>query len=124
AVQTGVHSGPAFLLGPTSLALSGPVAAPVRSTFTITNAGNTVQRYTVDAVHSHLTGIKDWGGTIRGTALAPFHFLVRPGLERMVGAVYWNSADRFLVKGQSDAVYMRVALYDPLGRFVNYSYGV
>jgi subtilisin family serine protease len=123
AVQTAVHSGPAFLLRPNSLAISGPVAAPFQAAFTITNVGNTVQRYSVDAARSQLIGIERWGGTIRGTALAPFHVTVRPGLERIVGAVYWNSADRFLVKGKSDAVFMRVALYDPRGRFANYSYG-
>jgi subtilisin family serine protease len=123
AVQTAVHSGPAFLLRPNSLAISGPVAAPFHAAFTLTNAGNTVQRYTMDAVHSHLAGIEGWEGTIRDAALAPFHFTVRPGLERIVGAVYWNSADRFLVKGKSNAVFMRVALYDPLGRFANFSNG-
>lgn len=124
AVQTATHAGPSFLLGPNSLAVAGPVAAPFSRTFSITNSGPTTRDYHFSAVQSRQAGQQEWSGKLGGKELKVYHFTVRPGLERIVGAVYWNSAGRFLVAGVSKEVALRVSLYDPLGRFANYSYGV
>ncbi len=124
AVQTAVHSGPSFLLTPNSLAVSGPRAAPFTTTIAITNTGSAAQTYRFDATQSHLTGFHTWVGVVEGTQLQAYHIDVPAGLERIAGAVYWNSADRYPVLGTDGAVALRVALYDPLGRFVNYAYGL
>ena len=125
AVQTALGSGPSFLVGPSSLAISGTVSSPFRATVSVTNTGATVQRYSLDATLSRQSALQEWSGVSKGATLNAFTFTVAPGLERVVGAVYWKSADRFVVPGgASKDVAMRVALYDPLGRFANYSYGV
>ena len=124
AVQTATRGGPSFLIGPNSLAVAGPVAAPFSARFAITNTGYTAEHITLDAVQSHQIGIQEWGGTVQSTELHPFKFTVAPGLERVEGSVSWDSSDRFQVRGSTQLVALRVALYDPLGRFVNYSYGV
>jgi hypothetical protein len=119
AVQTATHTGPSFLIAPNSLAIGGPVAAPFTVPLTITNTGPTVQSYSVDAAQSQETGLREWAGTVESSALQAFHVTVRPGLERIVGAVYWNYVSRFREQGSSQEVALRVALYDPRGRFVN-----
>ncbi|HZS91606.1 MAG TPA: S8 family serine peptidase [Chloroflexota bacterium] len=124
AIQTAIHSGQSFLLNPASIAAAGPIAAPFSTTFSVTNTGSLVQTYSFDAVQSHLIGINTFKGQVRSTEAHSYTVDVKPGLERMVAAVYWNSADRFNVQGSSKEVALRVSLYDPLGRFVNYSYGV
>jgi subtilisin family serine protease len=124
AIQTAVHSGGSFLLNPNSIAVSGPIAAPFSTTFSVTNTGSLVQTYTFDAEQSHLIGLTSFKGEVTSTEAHSYTATVKPGLERMVAAVYWNSSDRFKVQGSSKEVALRVALYDPLGRFVNYSYGV
>ena len=125
AVQTALGSGPSFLVNPNALAISGTVGAPFHTTLAITNTGTTVQRYGLDATVSTQTGAREWAGVAKGKDLVTYPVTVAPGLERIVGAVYWNSADRFTLRsGESKDVAMRVALYDPLGRFANYSYGV
>jgi len=124
AVQTAAHVGPSFMMAPNAVAIASDTGAPFRTGFTVTNTGSTAQRYAFDAVGSHQTSVRQWNGTINGTHLAVYRFVAAPGMERMVGSVYWNSADRYDVGGSSKEVAMRVSLYDPLGRFVNYSYGV
>ena len=125
AVQAALGSGPSFLLSPNSLAVSGTVSSPFHTTLAITNSGTTAQRYSLDATISSQSALREWSGASTGTSLNAYTFTVAPGLERVVGAVYWSSADRFKVPGgASKDVAMRVALYDPLGRFANYSYGV
>ncbi len=125
AVQTALRSGPSFLLGPNALAISGTVSTPFQSAVTISNTGTTTQRYALDATVSRQSGVREWPGVVKGKGLNSYTFNVAPGIEHVVGAVYWNSADRFTVPGgASKDIAMRVALYDPLGRFANYSYGV
>lgn len=124
AVQTVLHSGPSFLLSPTSLSIAGTPGTRFSKTFKINNSGSTTQTYHVNAALSLLTGIHTWTGVTNGTtALHVYHFTVRPGLERIVGAVYWDASARYNVNGSTKEVALRVALYDPLGRFVNYTYG-
>jgi subtilisin family serine protease len=125
AVRTALRSGPSFLLTPNALAISGTVSTPFQDAVTISNTGTTTQRYALDATVSQQSGVRQWPGVAKGKALNSYTFNVGPGIEHIVGTVYWNSADRFtLPGGVSKDIAMRVALYDPLGRFTNYSYGV
>lgn len=124
AVQTASRSGPSYLIGPNSTAISGTANSPFTTSFAVTNTGTTTQDYHFNATASHQTDVQEWQGSISGTQLRPYHFTVAPGTERVVGAVFWDSSSRYMVDKASDAVAMRVSIYDPRGRFVNYSYGV
>ncbi len=124
AVQTALRSGPSYLVGPNSIAISGTVDSPFTTGFAITNTGTTTQHYSFNATASHQTAVQEWRGSLAGTQLRPYHFTVAPGTERIVGAVFWDSSSRYPIDGISKEVAMRVSIYDPRGRFVNYSYGV
>jgi len=124
AVQTALRNAPSYLVGPNSIAVSGQVSSSFTTGFAVTNTGTTPTRYSFNATASHQTAVQEWQGSVTGTELRPYHFTVAPGTERVVGAVFWDSSSRYTIEGASKEVAMRVSLYDPRGRFVNYSYGV
>ena len=118
--------GPSVNIYPNSIVSKGLPGAPLSASFTVTNTGSTTQQMTpsasISVVAHHLT----WSGRVLADLTMPHSFWVPAGMGKLTASVNWRRTDQIVFANGSTKkdIVLRIALYDPLGRLVNYGYGV
>lgn len=126
AVDMILHQGASFSVAPNSLVL--PTTLPGASqtgTFTVTNTGNRLEHLRVDVQADHVQTALTFNGSTLFNHDSAFPIQVPAGVAKISVYINWTSSSQItLGDGSVKPVELRIALYDPNKKFVNYAYGV
>ena len=120
AVDLVTRTGASVLLSG-AIALHGRVGDRVSGTVTLTNSGSTSEDLSLAAEHSAVVKRLSFGGTAVADQFQTYQFTVPAGVNKLTAGVYWNKLSSVPLPGQAAKTPdLRIRLYDPQDRFVNY----
>ena len=120
AIDLVTRTGASVLLSG-ALALHGQAGDRVSGTVTLTNSGAVGEDLRLTAEQSAVVKRLSFGGTAVADQFQTYQFTVPAGLSKLVAGVYWNKLSSVPLPGQTAKTPdLRIRLYDPQGRFVNY----
>ncbi len=126
AVAAATGQGASIDVYPNNLVSRTLPGAPLASSFTVTNTGTVPQHVRVTADDLATARQLNFSGRTLADLTIPYTFTVPAGIDKVTVAVNWRSTDQIVLADgvTKDDVALRIALYDPSGRFVNYNYNV
>ena len=120
AIDLVTRQGPSVLLSG-ALSLHGQSGDRVSGKVTLTNSGASSEDLGLAAEQSAVVKRLSFGGTAVADQFQTYQFTVPVGVSKLTAGVYWNKLSSVPLPGQTAKTPdLRIRLYDPQGRFVNY----